>query len=615
MYETINGDSTAVPVDEVPSFNSVDIDVIQENKISQTNYELPPDVYGYPSPQNRNINSYFSPRVGIFQTVSLILNSALLVYAQISLSAVIFSSRDPSITSSANIASADAVDSNITSSTDRKCNEKDIEVWFTRGGEINRPIDSNYCSRTYNNGACLIDVECITSCFEQTYGYSSTCASCFGQIPTCSINSGCTFICAGDSLGLECQQCNIPCIAEFNICSGLPEVDNSTLSQERNETDATIPLASVSNLEQCNAYNLDAIDKWYIAYNLSFLKSIHDAWTGGARLLAVIVVTFSGIWPYTKSIMLAIVWYHPMSSNNQALILLWLARLSSYTLVDVFAVIVVLVGVQLQLNIGGTEAVIRGEPRFGIIAFLIATVWQLVQVELVKGMFEKKLQVGIDAQEKEQLLFKQVGAQITILFISCALFVSGTVVEIISFTSIDSSGVCRISYNIVSLGNALINKHSMMSNKALWQTWILYLAYIILNVAFPVITHLLQMNMIFGYLREEKIKKAFQLTAAIWYFACVEVSLLGIFAVGFKYDNLIMKIAGDSNSAFLDIESRLGPGFYILIAYSVAAGFLLYSLRPIPEHCVNENGDQNQTCHVMESCEKQNVESHDTDSA
>ena len=35
------------------------------------------------------------------------------------------------------------------------------------------------------------------------------------------------------------------------------------------------------------------------------------------------------------------------------------------TLVDVFAVIGVLVGVQLQLNLGGMEIITRAEPRFG----------------------------------------------------------------------------------------------------------------------------------------------------------------------------------------------------------------------------------------------------------
>ncbi|KAL3802371.1 hypothetical protein HJC23_007196 [Cyclotella cryptica] len=604
MDETVDCDNADVgAVNEMPSADADDVDDIQKEKKSQPNFAIPPNgATGNPSPQNRNINSHFNPRVGIVQTLSLVFNTALLVYAHLSLSAVIFSSRDPSITSSANVVSDNTFHSNLTSSTEGKCTEEDIEVWSMRGGEVNRPIDSNFCSRTYNNGACLIDAGCIATCFEQTYGYSSACSSCFADIPTCSISSGCTFICAEDSLGSECQQCNIPCIAEFNICSGLPEVENSTLSQGRNETDAKLSLESASNLEQCNTYDLGAINTWYIAYNLSFVKSIHDAWTGGAKLLAVIVVVFSGIWPYTKSIVLVIVWYLPMSSNKQASILLWLARLSSYTLVDVFAVIVVLVGVQLQLNVGGTQAVIRAEPRFGIIAFLIATVWQLVQVEVVKGMFEKKMLDGIDTQAKEKLLFKQVGVPIIILAASCALFVAGTVMEVVYFKSIDTSGVCIVSYNIVSLGNALVNEHSMTSNEAPGQTWILYLAYILLNVAFPVITHLLQVIMMFGHHRGEKIKQVFQWTAAIWYFACVEVSLLGIFAVCFKYDNLIMKIAGDSNSGFLDIESGLGPGFYILIAYSVAAGFLLYSLRHIPEKKVSLNAcceEENESSQII----------------
>ena len=46
-----------------------------------------------------------------------------------------------------------------------------------------------------------------------------------------------------------------------------------------------------------------------------------------------------------------------------------------------------------------------------------------------------------------------------------------------------------------------------------------------------------------------------------------------------QFPNLIMKIAGDTNAAFLDIDSELGTGFYLLIAYSVVAGFLQSSLR------------------------------------
>ena len=81
-----------------------------------------------------------------------------------------------------------------------------------------------------------------------------------------------------------------------------------------------------------------------------------------------------------------------MTVEHQTSALLWLSRLSKYSLVDVFAVIGVLVGVQLQLNIGGfAEAVIRAEPRFGIICFFLATVWELLQIELIKGKQTSKL--------------------------------------------------------------------------------------------------------------------------------------------------------------------------------------------------------------------------------
>jgi hypothetical protein len=35
-----------------------------------------------------------------------------------------------------------------------------------------------------------------------------------------------------------------------------------------------------------------------------------------------------------------------------------------------------------------------------------------------------------------------------------------------------------------------------------------------------------------------------------------------------------MRVAGEANAGFLDIESELGAGFYVLLAYSVAAGGL-----------------------------------------
>ena len=104
---------------------------------------------------------------------------------------------------------------------------------------------------------------------------------------------------AQDSFAPECVECNVPCGEEFDACSGLPNVapaeDEDPSIEEGDGGDiVTNPAVAV---EQCNSFDLDAVNTWYNVYNVTFVKSIDDAWNGDARLLAVIIVVFSGIWP------------------------------------------------------------------------------------------------------------------------------------------------------------------------------------------------------------------------------------------------------------------------------------------------------------------------------
>jgi hypothetical protein len=398
----------------------------------------------------------------------------------------------------------------------------------------------------------------------------------------------------------------------MKVCSGLPEV--AVANSTRN-------LQSTGNSSSsCNDYNLDEINAWYTVYDLTFFGSVKDAWNGDARLLAVIVVLFSGIWPYAKNVILLLVWYIPMSIELQTSTILWLSRLSKYTMVDFFAVTVVILGVQLQLNVGGTEAVIRAEPRFGIIAFFLATIWEFVQIEVMKAMHEAKVlghdkssdEEGNEEEDKvlghgkssdeegnegnennsgnsveERLFFSQLWIPAVILVASIGLFIAGAVTEIVQFTSTDinAESGCTKSFNLVTLANALVNDLGLIDNDVAWQTWILYIVYMLLNLALPVLVHSLQILFMVRWRNKtsteevQNLKRLSLWTSAFWCFACVEVLLIGVFAVEFKFSKLIKKIAGSSNAIFLDITSGMGPGFYLLIAYSVVAGFLQYSLR------------------------------------
>lgn len=74
-----------------------------------------------------------------------------------------------------------------------KCNANDTQIWINDGGEATRPVHSNYCSREWNDG-CFLDTDCIESCFQENYGYTSECSACFGVIPACSVSNGCTSV-------------------------------------------------------------------------------------------------------------------------------------------------------------------------------------------------------------------------------------------------------------------------------------------------------------------------------------------------------------------------------------------------------------------------------------
>ncbi len=244
-----------------------------------------------------------------------------MLYAHLGLSAVIYSSRDPGITALDSVGGgAEGVDDNTAnngmnggdnSTVVAMCTNQDIELWTTSGGESQRPTQSNYCSRTYtsptSNNFCLVTASCISQCFQSIYGYSESCSNCFAAIPTCSMRNLCTFACAADSFGEECRECNLPCVEELNLCSGLPEVEEAEAEAEaegsvENTTTAlptsvaTTSTITQENIDTCNRYDLSKINTWYTAYELTFIRSIHDAWTGQAKLLAIIIVLFSGIW-------------------------------------------------------------------------------------------------------------------------------------------------------------------------------------------------------------------------------------------------------------------------------------------------------------------------------
>lgn len=324
--------------------------------------------------EKSSLNAAYGNSIGFGQLLSLILNSALMVYAQVGLSAVILSNQKRIETASATApapAPAPATTNNTNSNSNSSafnvtgsCVESDFLLWQDEGGASNKTKESNYCAKKYNANGCLLDQPCTTECFSAVFGYTEPCAACFAAIPLCSLNAGCAFICqqqGGENA--DCSECTKGCNAEFKICTGLPDAVESTLppaaaaagAGSNNSTDNTttispspspsqqgIPINSAAEssahvcARQQEGVDVEDVAEFYVAYQLQFFTAIRTGWTSNAELLAVIVFMFSGLWPYVKNAILLATWYLPLTEQRRDRTLLWLRRVGKYTLVDIY---------------------------------------------------------------------------------------------------------------------------------------------------------------------------------------------------------------------------------------------------------------------------------------
>jgi Uncharacterized paraquat-inducible protein A len=88
-------------------------------------------------------------------------------------------------------------------------------------------------------------------------------------------------------------------------------------------------------------------------FEFSLAGSVRDMWQNGAKELAVFIAIFSGIWPYTKQTISFFLWFAPtkwVSVQKRGSILLWLDALGKWSFVDIFVLIMSLVGFRIVVE-------------------------------------------------------------------------------------------------------------------------------------------------------------------------------------------------------------------------------------------------------------------------
>lgn len=79
-------------------------------------------------------------------------------------------------------------------------------------------------------------------------------------------------------------------------------------------------------------------------FDFAIARTTIDLWNNGGKALAILILIFSGIWPYTKQFLTLALWFMPtscMSISTRGSYLIWLDKLAKWSMIDIFVIVVV----------------------------------------------------------------------------------------------------------------------------------------------------------------------------------------------------------------------------------------------------------------------------------
>jgi len=112
-------------------------------------------------------------------------------------------------------------------------------------------------------------------------------------------------------------------------------------------------------------------------FDFAIARTTIDMWKAGGKSLAILILVFSGVWPYTKQILTLILWFLPtswMSISTRGTYLIWIDRLAKWSMIDIFVIVVCIAS--FRVSIMSPEVAFLPE-NFYSVDLLVVPMWGL----------------------------------------------------------------------------------------------------------------------------------------------------------------------------------------------------------------------------------------------
>ena len=130
-------------------------------------------------------------------------------------------------------------------------------------------------------------------------------------------------------------------------------------------------------------------------FTFSMAQSTIDMWNAGGKMLAVILVVFSGIWPYTKVAISIFLWVVPpthYAPSSRGAAFMWLDALGKWSIIDIFVLVLSMVGFHLIIE---SPLVSFLPPNFWLVEVSVVPVWGLYSNLIAQVMSQLVSHVAI----------------------------------------------------------------------------------------------------------------------------------------------------------------------------------------------------------------------------
>ncbi|KAK8895817.1 hypothetical protein M9Y10_013702 [Tritrichomonas musculus] len=291
-------------------------------------------------------------------------------------------------------------------------------------------------------------------------------------------------------------------------------------------------------------------------FDFSLINSIRDMWKAGTYALSILVAIMSCIWPYTKLILMLIVWMIPstiLRKKHRDRILRILDELGKWSLLDSYFMILMVVGFHFVIDfpIVGDKTITKSNilyvwvyPAYGFIGLIGGTLYSLALSHIIcyidryaSNPSDNKIDTDPASQVKisvfhEQNLPSKIFLAIFLPF-ALALFITGIAVRSFSFEFVGFTGWAldvlgiqnKMGYTVIDMVTMFPKSCEFPNN---WEVRAIQVVYVITAIITPML-HIIALGfMLYFPMTKKHLFSMYNFCEVLYAWSCLDVFTLSL---------------------------------------------------------------------------------------